>query len=80
MNSLFQHDYEFLSAISNSFAKGNKDQFESTEAQDFLVETFAIVIKSLEKTFESLNMLIISPFITFANNHLIQEDSFHAFN
>jgi hypothetical protein len=48
--------------------------------QDFLEEMIVKFAEGIKKSFETLNVLIVSALINFVNHHLIYEDSFYAFN
>lgn len=46
---------------------------------EYLDEMFSIFKMAVEAALETLNTMIVSSVINFLSNHLIYEDSFHAF-
>jgi hypothetical protein len=58
-----------------------KNDYKSNLAgQEFIEEMIAKFTEGIKKSFETLNILIISALINWINHHLIYEDSFYAFN
>lgn len=58
-----------------------KNEYKSNlSGHDFIEEIITKFSESIKKSFETLNVLIVSALINFVNNKLIGDDSFFAFN